>query len=122
MAILVAEVGSRDVGAIELHIDGEYLVVRAHWPFDTSTDEWIDLSARVPISSLHRTTKDGLELFTAHADVDTVEFLHYPDDTILVTINGRNTTGPVRAQIQLPAPEGRQVRSHLGHLQEDDAH
>ncbi|MEU6450956.1 MULTISPECIES: hypothetical protein [unclassified Streptomyces] len=41
-------------GSVDILTDEKDVVIKAHWPFDLQTDEWVDITGRFPHEDLTR--------------------------------------------------------------------
>lgn len=48
-------------GEVRFVRSNDSLCIRVHWPFDMSTDEWIEMTLQVPFSDVHAALSDVLD-------------------------------------------------------------
>jgi len=78
-------------GQLDFSIESESICVKARWPFDQQTDEWISLSVLVPAAqfrtALDRSLKDSQKSLVESPSGDKVTFMPGPEDIELELTN-----------------------------------
>lgn len=114
---MVKEFGQFESGRIAVRADNDRVMVSLHWPFDRETDEWIDASADFDASSL-RVDETGTSLQGGeNADANSeITLRAVPSGSYRFSLQGRNTLGPVQADLLLPEQLGRELFGELASL------
>ena len=116
MSRIITKVGNSDDGSFQLITDSNLAAATAHWPYDRSIDEWIDITVEVPVGSLRQSVKEGSRPIIAQSKEQCITFLQAKDSTMLVTLSSRNSLGPVELHFRLKPESASKVQSHLRRL------
>lgn len=108
-------IGDWDSGQITLDERDETLAISIHWPFDRETDEWIDLSTRIPLFIVSGAVIDPRAGFELKSGPDFLKATPRGDQYLL-SVQGHNTVSPVYLDCRVDSAAFLQIVDHLRSL------
>jgi len=114
----VGELGSWETGSISIEREHDDVVLRVHWPFDRSSDEWVDLSTWLPVAGVRRAISEGSrgEARVEGSKPGHMLTLRSTGDRYTAAIAGSNSVGPVDLELSLSAEDFASLEAVLRHV------